>query len=58
MLVSHYASNFIQLSHFTLKLVSTESKKARKFLKGLRADTYDKVAMTKTTMYVEALENT
>lgn len=57
MLVSHFASIFIQLSRFSLELISTRSKKAKKFLKGLRADIYDEVAMMGPATYVEALEN-
>lgn len=53
MLVSYYASKFIRLSLFTLELIVIKSKKAKTFLKGLRADIYDRVAMMKLAIYVE-----
>lgn len=56
-LVNHYASKFIQLSQFVPKFIATENKKTRKFLKGLRADIFNQVAMMKSTTYIEALKN-
>lgn len=57
MSVSHYASRLIKLSYFAPKLIATEIKKDRKFLKGLRADIYDRVTMMKLATYTEALKN-
>lgn len=57
MLVSHYAVKFIWLSWFDPETIATEAKKSRKFLKDLKADIFDWVAMMKPTIYAETLEN-
>lgn len=57
MMISHYAFKFIQLSLFVPKLIANESKKANRFLKSLRADIYDRVAMFRPTTYAKVLEN-
>lgn len=35
-------------------LVATESQKARKFMRGLRADIYDRIAILKPNAYADA----
>lgn len=39
-------------------MVTPESCKAKKFLKGLRVDIYDQVAMLRPISYIEMLEHT
>lgn len=50
--INQYATSFIQLSYFS----GTESRKARKFLKGIRADIFDGITILKLSSYTEALE--
>lgn len=57
MLVSQYASKFIQLSRLAPDIIATKNKKAQKFLKGLRANIFDRVAMMRSNTYIEALEH-
>lgn len=57
MLVSHYGFRFVQLFYFTPKLIIIERKKARKFLKGLRANIYDQLVTMRLATYAEALDN-
>lgn len=52
-----YATKFVQLSKFTPEVVSIEAKSAIYFLKGLRYDIYDCVAMFRKTTYAEVLNH-
>lgn len=58
MLVSVYATKFVQLSRFASELVSTKVKRAKRFLKGLRLDICDHVAMFRLSTYAKVLDNT
>lgn len=40
LMVAQYVARFVQLSRFTPLMVTLESQKVRKFLKGLYADIY------------------
>lgn len=55
--VNQYAARFVQLSWFTPMMVASESKKAQKFLRGLKANIFDHIAILKPNTYVEALEH-
>lgn len=57
MSINQYAACFVQLSHFTHILVGTKSWKARKFLKGLKVDTFYHIAILKSNSYVVPLEH-
>lgn len=39
------------------RVITTKSKKAKNFLKGLRADIFYQLAVMKPVTYVEALQN-
>lgn len=56
--MSQYASKFIWLSRFALDIITIENKKAPKFLKGIRANIFDQMAMMRSNTYVKALEHT
>lgn len=57
MIVTQYAAQFTQLSRFSPLIVNLESHKARKILKGLRANIYDGVAMLRPNSYDEVFEH-
>lgn len=55
-MVAQYAARFVQLSKFVPLMVTFKSHKIRKFLKGLCADIYDRIAMLRHSSYAEVLK--
>lgn len=56
--MSEYAERYIDLGHFALKVMKSESKKAMRFEKGLRLELYHQVVVFALPTYQAVLEKT